>query len=265
MLELFSCRNCIHNAGQSLHVGRGQGLCMKHTSLIYDPSDTTCKYQHRKDLPHFVLDEGRSEHAAEFAAFTGLVSLCDKKPIRKVLYSEKFVWEQRQFDPINNALASYHKAGRSWVLIQSFAGGVDGPRSLVHGCLIRRYLDQCGSWTSSYRMTLALVQEMPNDPVFAADVLCTDGNCEPEEVARQARWDLFFTQLSGLQEYGWHAGLEDLMWASDAVNGGLSELDWDALRPELSNVCPKWIDRIIEHAQENDAFFTQLPQEEDAF
>jgi hypothetical protein len=230
---------------------------MRHQSLVDEPADTTCKYQHRKDLPSFVVDEGRSEHAAEFAAFTGLVTLRTKRALRKHLYSEKFDWERRQFDPVTNALAHYGRAGRSWVFIETFAGGVDGRRALVHGCLTRRYLQHCDSWTSSYRMVLALVDEMKTPPVFSEKSLCLNGYGDAGEVEGQARWDVFFCRLTGLQEYGWHAGVEDLMWASDGLNGSLSELDWDGVVKELEEICPKWTDAIINHAKENDEFFTQ--------
>jgi hypothetical protein len=265
MRELFSCRNCVHNAGQSLHIGRGQGYCMKHASLLVDPKDTTCKYQHRKDLPHFVVDEGRSEHAGEFAGFSELVSLSGHEPIRKTAYSEKYSWEHRQFDPVNNTLANYSRVkGKQWVLVQSFAGGIDGRRSLVHASLVRGYLDSSGTWTSTYRMALALVQQMTEPAQFPKQQLdLTDG--EDEEAAREeARWDLFFTQLSGLQEYGWHAGLENLRWASDEVSGGLAELDWEQVELDLAVTCPRWMESIIRHAQEHNEFFTQLSREEEA-
>ena len=262
MRELFSCRNCIHNAGQSLHVGRGQGYCMRFQSVLDDPADTTCKYQHRKDLPHFVLDEGRSEHAAEFAAFPGPASLSENLPVRKVSYSEKYAWDQRRFDPVTNALAGYHKAGRSWVLIQAFTGGVDGRRALVHSCLTRRYLDNCDSWTSSYRMILALVDEMSVPPAFAPRALNITNGEDSAEVEGEARWDVFFSRLTGLQEYGWHAGVEELMWASDGLNGNLAELDWAGVTADLEEACPGWTEAIIRHAREQDSFFNYEPEDD---
>ncbi len=45
------------------------------------------------------------------------------------------------------------------------------------------------------------------------------------------------------------------MWASDAVNGGLSELDWPRLQTELADHRESWIKAIIEHAKEHDEFF----------
>src|SRR5262245_27949066 len=88
MDELFSCRNCIRNAGQSLLIGTGSGFCLQYESVIRDPDRTTCKYLHRKDLPCFVVEEGTREHAAEFAGFPLLVSLDTREPIEQIRYSE---------------------------------------------------------------------------------------------------------------------------------------------------------------------------------
>ena len=88
MDELFSCRNCIHNSGQSLLIGQGTEFCLQHESVIRDPGRTTCKYLHRKDLPYFVVDEGTREHAAEFAGFPFLASLDGRQSIERIRYSE---------------------------------------------------------------------------------------------------------------------------------------------------------------------------------
>ena len=263
MQELFSCRNCIHDAGQSLNIGRGQGFCLKHDSLLDAPADMTCKYQHRKDLPHFVVDEARREHAAEFAGFPGIVRLTAMEPVRRTPYSERFGWDHGAFDPVTNALANYHKGGRSWVYIQTFAGGVDGQRALVHSCLTRRYLDHCATWSSSYRLILSVVDEMVLSPRFSSNALQVANGDDLDEVEADARWDVFFARLTGLQEYGWHAGVEELMWASDSLNGSLSELDWDGVLEDLDRVRPHWIETIIRHAQDNDAYFTQQPEDDD--
>src|SRR5689334_4659094 len=146
MEELFSCRNCVHNSGQSLNAGPGRGYCQFHSSVIDIPSQTTCKYLHRKDLPRFAVEEGIREHAYEFAMYPGLVNLITKEAIADVPYSEKYSWEHGQYDPLLNALAQYYKSERSWVFIQAFSGGVDGMRSLAHACLVRRYMDRCAKW-----------------------------------------------------------------------------------------------------------------------
>lgn len=257
MDELFSCRNCVHNSGQSLNIGRGSGFCLKHDSVIVGPARTTCKYLHRKDLPQFVIDEGIREHAAEFAGFPALVGLRDKQPIVRVPYSEHFVWRQRSFDPVLQSLAQYYKSGRSWVFVQTFSGGLDGRRSLAHAALIRRYMDRCGTWASSYRLILAMIQEIATTPMFD-DESIEIGPGEDIATARtDALWDVVFTKLAGLQEYGFHAGLENLMWVTDELNGSLSAFDWERLRIELSQQRKTWTDLMIAHAVQQGVFFPE--------
>lgn len=255
MDELFSCRNCIHNCGQSLMIGRGAGFCLQHNSVIREPERTTCKYLHRKDLPHFVVDEGTREHAAEFAGFSGLVTLDTKEPLDRISYSEKYQWERNTFDTVTHTMAQYRRLHPHWVVISAFAGGVDGRRSLTHGSLVRRYMYRCGNWTKSYRLVLGMVQELDVQPVFdPSDLLLPDGS-NLDAVSTEALWDVVFVRLSAVQEYGWHAGLEPLMWASDAVNGGLADLDWPKLQGDLARLRDSWAVMIIRHAKQHDAFF----------
>ncbi len=251
MDELFSCRNCIQNCGQSLSVGTGSGFCLRHNSVIWDPDDTTCKYLHRKDLPRFVVDEGLREHAAEFAEFAGMVRLHERQPIGLIYYSEKFIWEKRSFDPLTNVLAQYHKSEPAWVFIESFTGGVDGRRSIAHGCLVRRYMANCETWKSSYRLVLAFLQEIDEEPRFRNADLHHDHG----ENGEAALWDLIFIRFSLLQEYGWHAGLEELLWVTDQVNGSLVEFNWPKLRDELGPLKGKLTELILAHAQAEGVFF----------
>jgi len=256
--ELFSCRNCIQNCGQSLLIGPGLGYCIKFDTVLASPEQTTCKYLHRKDLPRFVVDEGLREHASEFASFSGLSDLYTHKPIQRLLYSEKFVWEHRQFDPINQSLAQYHKSKPTWIFLQAMSGGMDGRRALTHASLVRRYMDNCESWQSSYRFVLAMIQELPNTPVFSSSDLLDPSPAMHQE----AVWDIFFTRLSGVQEYGFHAGLEKLMWATDQLNGSLTNLNWLDLSKELSEKSMEWTKLIIGHAVDEGAFFPADRQEE---
>ncbi|HUY90247.1 MAG TPA: hypothetical protein VMV10_16030 [Pirellulales bacterium] len=265
MDELFSCRNCIQNCGQSLNAGNGAGYCLKHNSVIPRPNTTTCKYLHRKDLPHFVVEEGIREHAAEHALFPRLVALDTKEPIERIAYSEKYNWERGEFDPLTNALAQYFKAERRWVLIQAFTGGADGRRSLAHASLVRHYIDHCNTWTSSYRLVLGLLEEIDETPNFTRKALVASDGVSIDEIAEHALWDVVFVRLSAIQEYGWHAGLENLMWASDAVNGSLIELDWGRLQSELYKLRTEWMHEIISHAKAHDAFFPKPEiEQEDA-
>ena len=252
---LFSCRNCVHDCGQSLLIGRGVGFCVKHDSVLFRPERTTCKYLHRKDLPRFVVDEGLREHASEFAGFSGIADLAEHTPIERSHYSEKFAWERKQFDPINQSLAQYHKTKPAWIFLQAMSGGIDGRRSLAHASLIRRYMDNCGTWRSSYRFVLALVQELPSTPQFLDTDLNTDDAAPDAEIRQDAVWDVFFARLSGIQEYGFHSGIEGLMWATDQLNGAMTSLDWTALTKELDAKLPEWTDLIIRHATNEGAFF----------
>jgi len=255
MRELFSCRNCVHNSSQSLTIGQGTGYCLKHDSIIRRPDATTCKYLHRKDLPRFVVDEGIREHAAEFAGFSGLVDMDGNRPIERVAYSERAVWEHGGFDPVVHSLAQYYKTSPGWVFVQAFSGGLDGRRSLTHAGLVRRYMDRCGTWSSSYRLVLALVQEIAVEPQFEERALVGANGESFEDLRVEALWDVVFARISGLQEYGFHAGLESLMWATDSVNGSLSDLNWEGLREELQTRSGEWTEQIIAHARDNKVFF----------
>ncbi len=263
MLELFSCRNCVQNCGQSLNIGRGHGFCLQHNSVITEPARTTCKYLQRKDLPRFAVDEAMREHAAEFALFTALVTIDTKEPLPRVMYSERWCWEHGAYDSLTNAIAQYFKTKPAWAFIQSFSGGLDGRRSLTHAAIVRRYMNHCNSWVSSYRLTLAVIQDVDTDPLFDDLSLIIPDDLSPDEVRIQALWDVIFCRLSGIQEYGWHAGLGDLMWASDRVNGGLTELNWPFLKEELAKIKKDWTEMIIGHAKGQDAFLNQTGNPDD--
>ncbi len=60
-----------------------------------------------------------------------------------------------------------------------------------------------------------------------------------------------------------HKGLENLMWATDQLNGALTTLDWRALRHELDAKALEWTEQIIQHATSENAFFPTQPQWED--
>lgn len=260
MDELFSCRNCIHNCGQSLLIGNGSGFCVKHDSVVFRPDRTTCKYLHRKDLPRFVVDEGLREHAGEFAGFSGMADLVEHIPVEQLRYSEKFAWESKQFDPLTQALAQYHKAKPSWIFLQAMSGGIDGRRSLTHASLVRRYMDNCGTWKSSYRFVLAVVKDLGNSPMFQKGDLITSREEDEEGLREDAVWDVFFTKLSGIQEYGFHSGIETLMWSTDQLNGSLASLDWGGLGRELEIRVPEWLELIIQRAMDEGEFFSHTSE-----
>lgn len=256
MEKIYSCRNCIHNGGQSLLIGRGDGFCIKHDSVIFKPSQTTCKYLHRKDLPFFVVDEGQREHASEFAGFSAMADLITHEPIPRIRYSEKFAWERRRFDSVNQSLAQYHKTTPTWIFIQAMSGGIDGRRSLAHASIVRRYMDNCGNWESSYRFILGIINELSVRPIFN-DTDLNDEEEIGEDIHEEAVWDVFFTRLAGVQEYGFHSGIEDLIWATDKLNGALISLEWMELTNELNERTGDWTQMVIGHATKEGEFFTQ--------
>jgi hypothetical protein len=239
------------------------GYCLQHNSIIHDSDETTCKYLHRKDLPQFVVEESTEEHRREFWHFPYLVSLNTKRPIKPEWYSEKRGWERKDFDPLIFLSSQYHRAPRAWVMIQSLSGRVDGRISLLHASMLRRYTSNCGTWTSSYRLILGLIQEFDASPVFsAADLVVKEGDVA-DEVNDQAIWEVFFTRLGAIQEYGWHAGVEELLWASDYFGEALITLDWNTLKPELAKKRAAWMTLVMDHAKENGLFFeTSVSQDE---
>lgn len=256
MSALFSCRNCVHNCGQSLRLGHGPGFCLKHNSVIAKPDDTTCKYLHRKDLPVFAVEEGVREHAGEYAFFPAMVLMSKKKPIPVTRYSERFAWERERFNPLTHALAQYHKMKPHWIMVQTFTGGVDGLRSVVHSSLVRHYLGTCDTWRSSYRLVLGLLQEIDIEPRFSPQYVVVEKHESEEDAEADAIWEVVLARLSGLQEYGWHAGLEELTWITDQLNGALSEMNWPALRAELGKSKVKWTQKLIQHAKDEKVYFT---------
>ena len=249
MDELFSCRNCVHNSGQSLNIGRGLGYCLHHSSIIREPARTTCKYLHRKDLPWFVVNEGRSEHAAEFAEFGGLVDLNTHQPLKSAFYSERVAWENSEFDAITNALARYHQSSPKWIFIESFTSGVDGRRALAQSSLTRRYMAHCDTWRSSFRLTLDVVQQLPNKPYFLQKDIWELGHME------EAVWDVLFSRISLVQEYGWHAGIPLMTWMTDNILN-LQEFIWDSISEQLEHCAYEIIQEMFRHARDNDAYFS---------
>jgi hypothetical protein len=252
MDQLFSCRNCVHNSAQTLLIGRGVGFCLMHKSILRDPHRTTCKYLSRKDMPSFAVDEGIKEHAFEFATYSSIVDMPSMAPVERAFYSEKHAWLTHSYDSLTQNLAHSYKTKPSWIFVESLAGGNDGRRALAHSCLVRRYMANCRTWRSSYRFVLALVQELPLTPQFEADDIISDAD---QDAPREALWDVFFARISGVEEYGFHSGLEELMWATDQLNGSLSNFDWEGLKAKLGVKALEWTELIIKHAQDEGAFF----------
>lgn len=258
MDEIFSCRNCVHNAGQTLNIGRGGGYCLLHKSVLRSPSEMTCKYLTRKDLPSFVVDESVKEHAYEFATYSSIVDTTTMRLAPKAFYSERHAWVSHSFDALTMTLSSADRVKPTRLFVESLAGGVDGRRSLAHASAVRRYMANCGTWRSSYRLVLSLVQGFQDPPFFAVHDLES-----PETDQDDAVWDLFFVRISGVQEYGFHAGIEPLMWVTDSLGESFNTLDWKGLFSQITNLSNIWIESIISHAKDEGQFFQEPPPEEE--
>jgi hypothetical protein len=99
------------------------------------------------------------------------------------------------------------------------------------------------------------LQEIDVSPQFGLDELWMANGSSPDVAANDAFWDVVFARLATVQEYGWHAGLEPLMWASDALNGAVSRFDWPQLHKQLVEQRASWTRLVIEHAKQHHAFF----------
>jgi hypothetical protein len=228
-----------------------------HKSILKHPERLTCKYLTRKDMPFFVVDEGVKEHAYEYASFSTIVDMPTGRAVSRTFYSEKHAWSTGTYDALTDILAHSYKITPTWVFVQSIAGGADGKRLLTHSSLVRRYMTNCGTWRSSYRFALSVIKEVSQRPFFACADLLDDATAD------EAEWDVLFARLSCVQEYGFHSGIDELMWATDHVNGALTALDLHGVREELDNKSPVWVEMVIRHATDNGAFFPDASASED--
>ena len=117
-------------------------------------------------------------------------------------------------------------------------------------------MDKCDTWKNSYRLVLAFLQEIDEEPHFGHVDLC-EGR-DHDEQQSDALWDVVFTRFSLLQEYGWHASLDELKWITDQVNDSLTEFNWKKLNEELRELKGKLTAAVIRHANDGGVFFDQL-------
>ena len=92
-------------------------------------------------------------------------------------------------------------------------------------------------------------------PVFGERELYLHEGEDVGDISDEALWDVFFCRLVSVQEYGFHAGIEELMWATDSLNGALTDFDWTTLKAELEEKRPQWSQLIITHAEKENVFF----------
>lgn len=267
-MELFSCRNCIQNPIQGLCSGVGDGYCVHWSSVIKKPESTTCKYHHRKDLPLFLVEDATKEHAAEFSIVPGIADLKTKQRISSLSYSERHTWEIRRYDPQLNAVAGYHRRSDAlgeegseespprWRIIQAFAGSIDGRKALGFASLVRRYMQHCDSWWSSYRFILGVIAEIDYEVFFRDDDIVNSSDVSELEMREQATWEVFYTRLSGIQEFGWHASLDSLKFPMRELSAYIGD-SWNGIKSVLTDLKKRWEDEVIALATQEGQFFPQ--------
>ncbi len=81
------------------------------------------------------------------------------------------------------------------------------------------------------------------------------------DALQEALWDVFFSRISGIEEYGFHSGLQELRWATDQLDGSLSGFNWEELRRDLQVKASEWTELIIRHAQDEGAFFPERSED----
>ena len=253
IMDLFSCRNCIHNPAQGLTLGQGPGYCLQWGSIIEQPEQTTCKYLHRKDLPIFLVQQAVQEHADEFSICRGMADLETREPIVPTAYDERDFDQTEHLDLTTRAVADHYALSaapdatpaRRARLIPMFAGSSDARRTMAHASLVRRamrgdlppYL-----WT---RRVLDLAEEVDGDfTVYTHDLVKERGLFE-EETRVAAVWEVVYTRLSGLQEYGWHVSIEDLKYPMQELGRYAANQDWEGLRARLRSIKEQWYEAIL--------------------
>ncbi len=246
--DLFSCRNCIHNPAQGLTLGRGAGFCLQWGSLIERPGTTTCKYLHRKDLPEFQVSDAVRAHAEAFSDTASMADLETHEPIARLPHDEQ---SASQPEPRTRAMASYHRLddgteSRRSRLFALAAGSVDGLGSMAHACLVRRAIPprqpMPGSW---WRWALELLEDVDRELLLGSEALLESTGGSEEEQRIAATWEVLFVRVSGLQEFGWHAAIDELKFPLRELGAYVAEQDWRGLRLALRALKSRWRELIL--------------------
>ena len=239
-MELFSCRNCVHNPNQGVALGRGAGFCLRWNSVLAEPEKTTCKYLHRKDLPSFLVTEAIQEHIREFSIYPGIAELeTNHEPLDPAILS------------LADHTEKYEEAESESALL-AFSGSVDGRKSLAFASLVRRCMARPEAWRSSARLVLALLGEVDNEILIGKKDLVVYEGESPEEKKEEARWEVLFARLSGIQEYGEYASLEGLKYPMRSLKKIAAEQDLEKLLGALSPLKEEW-QRTVRQAIEDEA------------
>jgi hypothetical protein len=262
MKNPFTCDNCIFNPSQFHDLGTRIGYCLQHGVILRNSLHTTCRYHRRKDLPYFVAEEGQKEHYQQFHHITNVVYYWSRYPDERRLYSEKYAWENRTFDPNLHDVAIYHRTVKKWTFLQALAGSRSPIKSIMHSSMVRRYIYQCGPRQDNYRLILALTTTLDE----RVDLQLNDFRSEltPEEFVElrehYAR-DVVLLRLYAVQEYGCLTSNEQIMWASDELNGSFLSSNREYFAA-VRTLVPILQTLILNAAQERGNFFPQHETDE---
>lgn len=267
MRNLYTCDNCIFNPSQYQEVGSRTGFCLRHDTLLFNPSQTTCSGFQRKDLPSFLSEEGHSEHRAHFRETRGVVHYYSRAPVEQRRYSARHRWNLRDFDPYLHEIAIYHRTVKKWTYLQAFLSSRNPIKSIMHSCLVRRYISHCGPQKDNYELVLSATTDLA-EPI---DLRITDFRISVSqdefEVARDIyAKDIVLLRLYLVQEYGALIQDEHIMWISDELNGAI-EASWREFAVAAQRLAPAIVDYIIRSAETRGTFFpthgTGLANEDD--
>lgn len=246
----YTCDNCIYNPSQFQELGTRTGFCLKHETILRNASHTTCKFNRRKDLPYFLVEEGQAEHAEEFAKTKGVVYYWTKYPEEFHKYSERHAWVTNTFDPLLNEVAIYHRSGKKWIFIEALAGSRNPIKSIMQSSLLRRYIFTCGPTEDNYRVLLAFTSTLGDEVNLRISDFRTEPSAEQfvEQKERYAR-DVILLRLYAIQEYGHLTENEQITWVSDELNGAFltSSKEFTLAVKSFVPVLQSWIITAAEH------------------
>lgn len=245
-VDLFSCRNCIHNPAQGLTLGPGAGFCLTWGSVIEQPEQTTCKYLHRKDLPMFLARQATQEHQDELSQLAYMADLETHELLVPRPYDSDGMLEAERLDAPTRAVAAYHRldtapdatAQRRDLTLATFAGAADGRKAMTHASLVRRMFTGGGPTRIWTRRVLDLLDEIDSDVLFRAVDLLESGD------VAAARWEVAHTRLSCVQEFGWHAADEQLMYPMMELGGHVADEDWSGFLVALGRLKESFRERV---------------------
>lgn len=238
------------------------GFCLKHAVILRHSSNTTCRFHRRKDLPYFLAAEGQVEHSKQFEDTRGVVYYWNKYPDEMRRYSEKHAWLTRTFDPYLHDVAIYHRTVKKWTFLQALTGSRSPIKSIMHSCMVRRYIHQCGPNRDNYNLILGLSSTLGERVELQLSDFRSELAAEEfVELREHYTRDVVLLRLYAVQEYGHLTGNEAIMWATDELNGSFlsSSREYIEAVRSLVPVLQTW---ILTSAQERGTFFTHGESEE---